>query len=102
MKGNTVDIDWRTVKLFLDEEFGVSEVAIADSDSRKVKCTCLQFNKGGKCKHTIWVRDWMVTHGGVFSIKIPQEVDPEAELEAFSDLDSFRDFVIKYGKVEVI
>jgi hypothetical protein len=102
MKGDTVKIDWRTVKLFLDEEFAVSEVSIADSDSSKVRCTCPQFGKGGKCKHTVWVRDWMNEHDGVFSIKIPPEVDPEEELDAFDDLNKFRDFVIKYGKVEVL
>jgi len=96
-----MEIDWRTIKLFLSEDFLISEVSIADSDSKKMRCTCPQFNRGGKCKHTDWVRDRMNNGGGVFSITVPEDLDFDDIID-FDNLEHFRDFVIKYGKVEVL
>lgn len=102
MKGLPMQLDWRTVKFFLDEEFGVSEVSVCDSDSRKIKCTCPRFIKSAKCRHVSWVRTWMDEHDGVISIKIPESVDPDEHMEYFNDLERFREFVVKYGKVEYL
>ena len=96
-----MDIDWRTVQLFLGDE-GVSEVAIAAHDSRKVRCTCSSFFSSARCKHTKFVKQRMQENGGNYAISIPEDVDDEDAYDAMGDSDTFRQFVIKHGVVEVI
>jgi hypothetical protein len=39
MRGLNMEIDWRTVQLFLDDS-GVSEVEIDAEDATNVRCSC--------------------------------------------------------------
>ena len=96
-----MEIDWRTVQLFLGDE-GVSEVSVAEHDSKKVRCTCTVFASSSKCKHSRWVRQRMDENNGVFSVKVPDTMDDEEAIDALADVANFRDFVIKYGKVVVL
>lgn len=101
MKEVSMDIDWRTVQLFIGED-GVSEVSIDADNHRKVRCNCKAFNTSARCKHTKFVRASMEDTNGHYSIHIPVDISDEEAIEAMSDADSFRDFIIKYGKVEVL
>lgn len=94
-------IDWRTVQLFLSEE-GVHEVQVDLEDNRNQRCTCKRFQSFKRCRHTKWVEEVIVESGGQFSIQISDEIDELEAESAFSTADTFREFVIKYGKVEVI
>jgi hypothetical protein len=96
-----MEIEWRTVQLFLGDE-GVSEASIAEHDSSKVRCTCAVFTASSKCKHTRWVRKKMDENHGVFSVKVPDSMDDEEAMDALQNTSDFRDFVIKYGKVVVL
>lgn len=96
-----MDIDWRTVQLFLGEE-GVSEVSIASHNPKKVRCTCASFFNAARCKHTKYVKQRMQENGGSYSISIPEEIDDNEAYDAMIDSDTFREFVIRYGAVEVI
>lgn len=101
MKETSMDIKWRTVQLFL-EEYGVCEVEVDQENNQKARCTCPGFNRTGRCKHVKHVRDMMNANDGHYSIHIPVEVEEEEAINAFADASKFRDFIIKYGKVEVI
>jgi hypothetical protein len=94
-------IDWRTVQLFLSED-GVHEVEVDLQDNRNQRCTCKKFQSFKRCRHTKWVEDVIVESGGHFSVQIYSEIDQEIADEAFDSPEKFREFVIKYGKVEVI
>jgi len=94
-------IDWRTVQLFLSDD-GVHEVQLDITDNRNIKCTCKRFKTFKKCKHTTWIENEINDAGGHFSIQIDVEVPAEEADAAFDDAESFREFVVKYGKVEVI
>jgi hypothetical protein len=103
MKDVTMDIDWRTVQLFLDNTtMGVFEVQIDSENNRKVRCTCPAFNNSARCKHVKFVKNSMEQNDGHYSIKIPVEISDEEAFVAMSDSESFREFIIKYGTVEVI
>ena len=93
--------EWRTLQFFLGEE-GVSEVSVAEEDSTKVRCDCPQFLKKAKCKHSKWVRDRMAQNNGVFNMRISDTINDEETMDAVNDAYLFRDFVIKYGKAQVI
>ena len=95
------EISWRTVQLFLGDE-GVSEVLIDAANAFNAKCTCPSFSKFKKCKHTSFVLEKIEDNHGHYGVQIPDTVDDEEAFEALNDPESFRDFVIKYGKIEVL
>lgn len=93
--------DWRTVQLFLEEN-GVFEVQVDSINKMLVRCTCRGAKPQAKCAHAKFVRDNMLENDGHYSVHISAEIDEELALEAMDNAESFRDFIIKYGKVEVI
>jgi hypothetical protein len=101
MRGLNMEIDWRTVQLFLDDS-GVSEVEIDAEDSTNVRCSCKSFFKSSRCKHIKYVRNEIESNDGNYAIKVPVDIDDDEALEAMSSSETFREFIIKYGKVEVI
>jgi hypothetical protein len=96
-----MDIEWRTVQLFLGEE-GISETSVATHDNRKVRCSCAVFFSSGRCKHAKYVRNKMANNDGKYEVQIPVNVPDEDALEALGDNDAWREFIYKYGKVAVI
>lgn len=101
MKEVNMDIEWRTIQLFLGDE-GVSEVSIDFEDRKKLCCTCDKFATAARCKHTRFVRNAMENNDGDFNIDILGDVSHDDAVDAMSSAKSFRDFIIKYGTVEVI
>lgn len=93
---------WRTVQLFLSANAaGVFEVEV-DTDSKETRCNCPVWKKAESCKHTSFVKTRMRQNQGHYSITVPSEVPEEYALEASDDPKKFREFVVKYAKVEVI
>lgn len=101
MKKVEMDINWRTVQFFIGEE-GVFEVMVDADDHRKVKCSCPSFSKAAKCAHTLKVRMRMRENDGHYRIQVPDTIDDETVFAAMESAESFREFLIKYGKVEVL
>jgi len=101
MKEVTMDIEWRTAQFFLEEE-GVCEVEVDDDNHTKFRCSCTGFQKSARCKHVKFVRDAMEANGGALQVQIPESMSDEEAILAMMNRESFRDFVMKYGKVEVI
>jgi hypothetical protein len=95
------EVNWRTVQMFLGEE-GVSEVCIDADNALNIKCTCPSYNKFKKCKHSTFVFNKVSENDGHYGVQIPDTVDDEIAFAALNDESSFRDFVIKYGKIEVL
>jgi hypothetical protein len=101
MKGLEMSIEWRTVQLFLSED-GVAEVELDADNPTKLRCTCKRFERASSCKHIAFVRKSMDENEGHFLIQIPQDVPDDEAIEAMREYDSFRNFVIKHCKVEVL
>ena len=101
MKEAAMDIQWRTIQLFL-EEYGIVEVELYQDNNQKVRCTCPSFSKAARCKHTRYVKDSMEKNDGHYAIQIKADVDEDVAFKAMGNADAFRDFVVKYAKVEVI
>jgi hypothetical protein len=101
MRGTDMDIDWRTVQLFLGDD-GVCEVEVDSENSTKVRCSCKAFSKSARCKHSKFVRAKLLDNDGHYAIQIPVDISDEEAFIAMSSNESFREFILKYGKVEVI
>ena len=96
-----MDIDWRTVQVFLSED-GISEVQIDVDNSRKVRCNCEAFMRSARCKHAQFVKARMEENDGHYAIRIPEDVPDEEAFEAMGSSEDFRNFLLKYGKIEVL
>lgn len=101
MKGLDMEIDWRTIQLFIGED-GISEVELDAENSTKMRCSCKSFLRSARCKHTKFVKTMMENNDGHYAIQVPVDISDEYALDAMSSAESFREFIIKYGKVEVL
>ena len=102
MKGKSMESPWRTVQLFLSSQgAGIFEVEV-DTETKSMRCTCPVWQKLYSCKHTLFGGTKMKMNRGHYSISVPNEVPESVAEEANEDPKKFRDFVVKYAKVEVI
>ncbi len=103
MKGQSMEIEWRTIQFYLNnDDFTVSEVSVDAMNPKKVKCTCSKFTKFARCRHTKAIKEKMEVTGGVFNLTIPPDVPDEEAMDALGDTDLFRELVLRYGKIETI
>jgi hypothetical protein len=101
MKGPKVSSAWRTVQQFISAQgAGIFEVEV-ETDTKDIRCTCPVFSKKGSCKHIQFVND-KIKYTGHYSIMVPNEVPEEMALDANTDAAKFREFVVKYAKIEVL
>jgi hypothetical protein len=100
-KDNIVDFEWRTVQFFIGDE-GVSEVELDTDDSRLVRCSCQGFTLTKKCKHQAFVLAKVEASNGNYGVQIPSDIPDELAFDTMDDADGWRNFVIKYGKIEVL
>lgn len=101
MKETTVSKEeWRTVQFFLSAR-GVFEVEI-DLESDGVRCTCPGFQSRNVCKHSRIVVKKADENRGVYPLQISAKASANETKHATDSNESFREFVVKYGKIEVI
>ena len=93
----------RVVQVFLDEgTWRVEEVSV-DRKSQAVSCTCPTFLQSRQCKHSHMVSARMEVNGGVYPMGVSLKDISREEIEASDASDvSYRQFVLKYGKIEAV
>jgi len=91
---------WQTTQLFLSSN-GVFEVQI-NLDNQKLRCNCQGANVRSYCKHMAFVSKRMELNGGVYPVEISKKAKIEDATIANLDPDSFRSFLVKYGKIEAL
>ena len=101
MKEAMMDIDWRTVQFFLDDD-GVAEVSIDHDTHTKAKCSCLTFQRSARCGHVKYVKSAQKENEGHYQIEIPMDISDEEAILAMTNGETFREFVLKYGKVLIL
>lgn len=102
MKESSMKTSWRTVQLFISAQAaGIFEVEV-DTESKKLRCSCPKWKKQFNCKHTRFVEERMYMNSGHYSILVPHEIPEELALEANDSAEKFREFVVKYAKIEVL
>ena len=99
MKDMTMNA-WQITQLFLSDS-GVHEVYV-HKDNKKLKCNCDGFEARAFCKHVRFVSERMRTNGGIYPVEVSNKA-PHSETEiASSSPELFRNFLIKYGKIQVL
>jgi hypothetical protein len=92
--------DWQATQIFLSDT-GVHEVQI-NLDSARLRCDCPGYSSRSQCKHTRFVKSKMLENDGVYPVEVSNKASAEESEEARLDPSSFRKFLFKYGRVEVV
>jgi len=92
--------DWQATQLFLSDT-GVHLVDI-NVVSTRLRCDCPGYSSRNQCKHVKFVRNRMSNNQGVYPVEVSNKASTEEAAEAKETPESFRKFLLKYGKVEVI
>jgi hypothetical protein len=104
MKENKVSSDLKLVQVFLPQTEvsapGIYEVSVGEPN--EFYCTCPGFISRMKCKHITFVKARISTNNGNYPLEISSRATPEDAEKAKESNREFREFIIKFGKVEVI
>lgn len=102
MRRTEVAEDWRMVQLFLSpRQPAVFEVEM-NLENSNVRCTCPTFKGRTTCRHTKFVSACMDNHDGFYPLMVAATAPTDGMNEAMESPEKFRDFVLKYAKVEVL
>lgn len=94
--------DWRTVQLFLSpRQPAIYEVQI-NLDEEGIRCTCPTYKGKKTCRHSKFVHARMESNEGHYPLMVREEAEGEDISEVMATSESFRQFVVKYGKIEVL
>ena len=99
MKGSQLN-DWRTVQIFISPT-GVHEVQLRP-DSDEPRCNCASYKIRASCKHTKFIQARMAENDGLYAILVPENGPEELAEAANADPIKFREFVLKYARVEIL
>lgn len=103
MKGISVNSNLRLVQVFLSESTnpgpGIYEVSA--NDNGDLFCTCTGFNSRKSCKHTKLVSTRIENNNGSYPLEILSKATEEDAAKARSSNEEYRNFIIRYGKIEV-
>lgn len=94
--------DWRTIQMFLSpRQPAIYEVEI-NLDAPDARCSCPTFKGRKTCRHTKFVMARMDSHGGNYPLLVHEDAEKSDISQVMSTPDSFRQFVVRYGKIEVL
>lgn len=103
MREDNMTQEWRTVQIFLEpSNLNIYEVEIDKENATKIRCNCRTFSSSKSCKHSHFVKKSMERNNGHYAIQIPADIPDELATESMEDAKLFRDFIIKYAKIEVV
>lgn len=94
----------RLIQVFLSQQEGAPGPNIFEVSTDKEKhleCNCPGFVVKKICKHVKLVGARIELHGGVYPFEFADTVTTSQITAAMKTEQQFRDFIIKYGKVEV-
>lgn len=92
----------KLVQIFLSEGLnpgGIFEVSLTEDKS--FICTCPGYAGRKACKHTKFVSSKVKQNNGTYPLEISTRCTPEDADKASESPEAFRDFIIKFGKIEV-
>jgi hypothetical protein len=93
---------WRILQVFLSSrQPAIYEVEL-NLDSQEVRCSCPTYKGRKSCRHLKFVKARMDGNDGNYPLMVHETAEAESIEDVMSTPDKFREFVVKYGKVEVI
>ena len=96
--------DLKLVQIFLtqNQSPGPSVYEVGLDEDNKVICTCPGYRGRSVCKHSKIVKQRMEDNEGVYPIQHWKNAPKEEIEKARLSNKNFREFIIKFGNIEVI
>jgi hypothetical protein len=95
--------DLKLVQIFLSQDAtpgpGIYEVSLKKDKS--FMCTCPGYLGRNICKHTRFVENKVKYNHGTYPLEISTRCTDEDTDSAAESAEAFRNFIIKFGKIEV-
>lgn len=93
--------DTKLVQIFLSHgsALGIYEVSI--TKDKVFVCTCPGYTAKHSCKHINFVKSRVKNNEGVYPLEISTRCTDFDADKAMESPESFREFIIKFGKIEV-
>jgi hypothetical protein len=97
-------MDTKLVQVFLSQSQtpgpGIFEVSV--DDDNKFYCTCQGYKGRNTCKHVKFVQARVKSNGGDnYPLEFSSRATKDDVFKAKQSKEEFRDFVIRFGKIEV-
>jgi hypothetical protein len=95
--------DARLVQVFLSQSQtpGPSIYEVSATEPGDLSCTCPGFRGRGSCKHVKFVQTRLDSNNGNYPLEISSRATKEDADRAKRSNKDFRDFIIRFGKIEV-
>lgn len=96
--------EFKIVQVFLPlSERRGPEIYEVSSNEVELRCTCFGFLSKNRCKHIDFVQARIDANGGkTYPLEISTRATKEDAEKALASVENFREFIIKFGRVEVI
>lgn len=94
----------RLIQVFLAKHEngpGPNIFEVSTNKAKDLECNCPGFVVKKECKHARLVLERIESNGGVYPFDFAETITSSQIVTAMKTEQSFRDFIIKYGKVEV-
>ena len=93
----------RLIQVFLSPTAtpGPSIYEVTSTSTGYLTCTCSGFKGRQTCKHTRFVQARIDSNNGTYPLEISKRATEEDADKAQTSSEAFREFVIKFGKIEV-
>lgn len=103
MKENKVSEPKRLVQVFLSQTQhpGPGIYEVSSDEEGDLYCTCPGYKGRSTCKHTKFVQARVESNNGNYPLEISSRATKEDADRAKKSNEEFREFVIKFGKIEV-
>lgn len=93
----------KLVQVFLSQSQvpGPNIFEVTSDENGDLACTCPGFAGRKTCKHVRFVSARIKTNGGTYPLEISDRATEEEAAAAKRSPEAFREFIIKFGKIEV-
>lgn len=103
MKEAAVNNNLKLVQVFLSQTQtpGPGIFEVSTDQNGNLSCTCSSFTGRKACKHTKLVNARIEQNNGNYPLEILSKASPEEAEKAKLSNEAYRNFIIRYGKIEV-
>lgn len=91
----------RVIQFFLSPTSTPAIFEVSTDSSDNLFCNCPGYAGRHTCKHTVFVKARIDNNNGVYPMEISTKATKEDAEKAKKSNKDFREFVLKFGKIEV-
>jgi len=96
--------DTRLLQIFLSYQSdypGPSIFEVSSDQNKNLLCSCPGFKVKKTCKHVALIESRISKNNGVYQFEFSERITNDELRRAMKDEKSFRELVIRFGKIEV-